>query len=95
VCLTPAETIRVRSIQHFQKNAAAFKAMYGDVFTNTLIAEDNISGKVRGLGAAQWLYKGYGIFQYDLQYVIADQLFFEQKQWYNMDKCIEKVMKGL
>lgn len=79
----------------FPKNAAAFRAKYGDVFTNTLIAEANLSRKARGFGAAQWLYKGYGIFQYDLQHVINDQAFFEQKQWYNMDKCIEKVMKEL
>jgi hypothetical protein len=79
----------------FPKNAAAFRARYGDAFTDVLIAEANLSRKARGLGAAQWLYKGYGIFQYDLQYVTTDRAFFEQKQWYNIDKCFEKLMKEL
>ena len=79
----------------FPKNAAAFRARYGDVFTNALIAEANVSRKARGYSAAQYLYKGYGIFQYDLQHVTADRVFFEQKQWYSIDKSIEKLMKEL
>lgn len=79
----------------FPKNAAAFRAKLGDAFADDLIAEANASRKVRGLGPNQWLYKGYGIFQYDLQFVTTDRAFFEQKQWYSIDKCIDKVMKEL
>ena len=46
----------------FPKNAAAFRARYGDVFTNALIAEANVSRKARGYSAAQYLYKGMAFF---------------------------------
>lgn len=79
----------------FPRNAAAFRTRLGDVFADMLIAEANASRKVRGFGPKPWVYKGYGIFQYDLQHVITDEAFFKQKQWGSMGKCLEKVMKEL
>jgi hypothetical protein len=79
----------------FPKNTAAFKLKYPDAFTNMLISEANITRKMRGFGPQQWVYKGYGIFQYDLQYVIKDRAFFEERQWYTFSNCLAKVMMEL
>jgi len=79
----------------FPRNTAAFRAKYGDDFTNMLIAEANASRKMRNLPARDWVYKGYGIFQYDLQHVVADEVFFRQKQWYTMANCLQKGMLEL
>jgi len=51
----------------FPKNTHAFTAKYGDAFANMLIAEANATRKWRGFGPAAWVYKGYGLFQFDLQ----------------------------
>ena len=51
----------------FPKNKAAMLAVYPKSFVNMLIAEANKMRAVKGWGAREFLYKGYGIFQYDLQ----------------------------
>ena len=79
----------------FPKNTDAFRAKYGDDLTNMLIAEANKSRQARGLSAAQWVYKGYGIYQYDLQNIIEDEAFFSGKGWYGYDACLSKVMEEL
>jgi hypothetical protein len=79
----------------FPKNTDAFRSVYGDEFTNMLIEEANRSRKERGLSPKSWVYKGYGIYQYDLQYVKEDEAFFKEKQWFNYSKCLEKAMKEL
>jgi len=79
----------------FPKNTAAFRERYGDEFTDMLIAEANESRKLRGYGPKNWVYKGYGIYQYDLQYVISDESFFRQKKWYSYDECLKRLMKEL
>jgi hypothetical protein len=79
----------------FPKNTAAFKAAYGAELTDMLISEANRSRKQRGLGAAQWVYKGYGIYQYDLQHIVTDKSFFTAKKWYSYDECLKKVMSEL
>jgi hypothetical protein len=79
----------------FPKNTAAFKAKYGDAFTNMLIAEANKMRARRGLQPKQWVYKGYGIFQYDLQKVDHDEAFFRQKEWYDFDKCLDRAVREL
>ena len=53
----------------FPKNTGAFRKAMGDSFTNMLIKEANDSRALRGFGPKEWVYKGYGIFQYDLQFV--------------------------
>lgn len=79
----------------FPRNTAAFRAKYGDELTNALIAEANTSRKARNLSAREWVYKGYGIFQYDLQHIVDDEDFFVNKRWQSMDACLEKVMLEL
>lgn len=79
----------------FPRNTEAFRSKYGAGFTDMLIAEANKSREARGFSPKQWVYKGYGIYQYDLQHVVGDELFFREKQWYRYDKCIEKVMLEL
>ncbi|MGB5026598.1 MAG: hypothetical protein WBO44_14680 [Saprospiraceae bacterium] len=79
----------------FPKNTAAFIEKYGQEIANLLIAEANKTRAMRGFGPKQWVYAGYGIFQYDIQSILTDEAFFLQKQWYEMEHCIEKVMNEL
>jgi hypothetical protein len=79
----------------FPRNAAAFRRKYSDDFTNMLIEEGNKARKVRGYGPATILYKGYGIFQYDLQFVDNDRAFFENKLWYKFPECLLRLKKEL
>jgi len=79
----------------FPRNTEAFRHAYGDEFTNMLIAEANASRALRGWGAKQWVYKGYGIFQFDLQHVRVDEAFFRQRQWYAMEACLQRVISQL
>jgi hypothetical protein len=74
----------------FPKNTDAFRAKYGDEFTNMLIAEANLTRRLQGWADQQWVYKGYGIFQYDLQNVDGDEGFFKNKQWYSFDSCLQR-----
>jgi hypothetical protein len=79
----------------FPQNTAAFRAKFGPTFTNFLIAESNKARAMRGLGPAQIVYKGYGIYQYDLQHVTPDREFFENALWHTMDHCLERLTKEL
>jgi len=79
----------------FPTNTAAFRAKYGPAFTDMLIAEANKARALRGLPAAAWVYKGYGIFQYDLQHVAADEAFFRERKWYDFEACAEKLVLEL
>ena len=51
--------------------------------------------KLRGFAPQQWVYKGYGLFQYDLQSVKTDEAFFRERKWYDFDECLNRVMKEL
>lgn len=79
----------------FPKNTVAFIARYGQEVANMLIAEANITRAMRGFGPKQWVYAGYGLFQYDLQHIQGDEEFFIRKHWYQMDHCLEKVIAEL
>lgn len=79
----------------FPKNLAAFREKYPKSFADLLVAEANAMRALRGLKPANYLYKGYGIFQYDLQFVKIDRDFFEKKLWYSFDECLERVMTEL
>ncbi len=79
----------------FPRNTAEFRKTYGPTFTGMLIAEANKMRKLRGMSPKDWVYKGYGIFQYDLQFVKKDRDFFEQKQWYAFDACLGKALGEL
>jgi hypothetical protein len=79
----------------FPKNTAEFRAAYGDAFADMLIAEANKTRALRNFSPAQWVYKGYGIYQYDLQNVRADEEFFRKKLWYRMDACLDRFSRIL
>jgi hypothetical protein len=79
----------------FPKNTDAFIERYGQELADMLIAEANKTRVMRGFGPKQWVYAGYGLFQYDLQHIQTDETFFREKQWYQMNHCLEKVMKEL
>jgi hypothetical protein len=79
----------------FPKNTAAFRVRYGDKITEKLIAAGNRARAARGLKPWAKIYKGYGIFQYDLQFVVDDEIFFFQEQWGDIRKCIDRVNKEL
>jgi hypothetical protein len=86
----------------FPKNKAAFEAAFGSQFTQELMDEGNKARKARGLPPTQTiLYKAYGIFQYDLQFVEkensqpADRSFFETKLWYDFDECSKRLKMEL
>lgn len=86
----------------FPKNISEFKDAYGIEFTNMLVNEYN---KERAMPqpdnpngyspSALYLAKGYGIFQYDLQNIVNDREFFEQKKWYNFSDCMWKLISIL
>ena len=79
----------------FPRNTDAFRNRFGDEFTEMLISEANQTRHLRGFGPKQWVYKGYGIYQYDLQYVIEDEEFFRQKQWYQFEECFKRLLQEL
>jgi hypothetical protein len=79
----------------FPPNTAAFRERYGNAFTAMLIDEANQTRALRNYGPKQWVYKGYGIFQYDLQHVVTDEAFFREKQWYSFDTCLTKAVDEL
>jgi len=79
----------------FPRNTAAFRAAYGDAFADMLIAETNKARALRGLSPARILYKGFGIFQYDLQHVQTDREFFERRMWHRMAPCLERATREL
>lgn len=79
----------------FPKNTAAFRLKYGEDLTAMLIDEANKTRAVRGMNPREWVYKGYGIYQYDLQHIMTDEDFFSGRGWYHYAQCIAKVMSEL
>ncbi len=79
----------------FPRNVVAFHDKYGDEFTDMLISEGNKMRKLMVWNDNHFLYKGYGIFQYDLQNVVTDELFFRNKLWYSFAECLSRLIKEL
>lgn len=79
----------------FPRNTAAFLERYGSSFTNMLIGEANETRRLRGYGDKQWVYKGYGIFQNDLQAVVDDEDFFRERRWHDFDRCLNRCVEEL
>jgi hypothetical protein len=79
----------------FPVNTAAFRSEYGEPITSMLIEEANITRRLQGYSDRQWVYKGYGLFQYDLQYIHGDQGFFATRQWYDFGECVARVIREL
>ncbi len=79
----------------FPRNTRAFRATYDDAFAEMLIDEANKTRALRDYSPRDWVYKGYGIFQYDLQFVKEDEAYFRERQWYDFDACLGRVMHEL
>lgn len=79
----------------FPKNTTVFRAHFGEEFASILIGESNKTRALRGFGPKQWIYKGYGIFQYDLQFVLEDESFFRLRQWYDFRQTLARCIKEL
>ena len=103
----PAQTILERCVldacgdfpdttrRAFPSNTAAFRRRYGDDFTNMLIDEANKTRALRKYKPREWVYKGYGLFQYDLQYVVKDEAFFRNREWHRFDACLSRAIREL
>lgn len=79
----------------FPHNTDAFIEQFGNEFANILIAQANQSRAARGYKPQKWVYKGYGIFQYDLQFVFEDESFFRNKLWYDFSECTGRAIREL
>lgn len=85
----------------FPRNKIEFQNRYGAKLTEMLIYEGNETRAMpqvdnpKGYKPAGYLYKGYGIFQNDLQNILTDRSFFEEKKWYNMSDCLQKLVLEL
>ena len=79
----------------FPKDTAAFEKRYGTGFTEMLVTEANLTRALRGYPPKRWVYKGYGIFQNDLQAVVDHESFFRDKQWYDFKTCLDRCMGEL
>ena len=76
----------------FPRNTAEFRAQYDDALTDMLIGEANKARAARRLSPARWVYKGYGLFQYDLQNIRTDEVFFREKLWGRFDECLKRLL---
>jgi Putative peptidoglycan binding domain len=79
----------------FPKNTAEFRSRFGDALTQQLIDEANATRALRGLPPAQVVYKGYGVFQYDLQNIVSDSDFFANRGWANFQACLDRLIQVL
>lgn len=79
----------------FPKNTDEFKSKFGNEFAEMLIAEANLTRHWREYSPKKWVYCGWGIFQYDLQYILKDEVFWRQKQWYSIDECLKRLLQEL
>lgn len=85
----------------YPRNRAIFERDF-PTLTPKLVAAANQMRAARTppLRPAQLLYKGYGIFQYDLQHIAPgdphrDERFFAEQQWGDMAACLQRVTSEL
>ncbi|MGE0222934.1 MAG: peptidoglycan-binding protein [Acetobacteraceae bacterium] len=78
----------------FPRDTAEFRDRYPDL-ADPLIEEANRSRALRKLRPASWVYKGYGIFQYDLQHIGQDETFFRDRKWADFDACMDRFMREM
>lgn len=76
----------------FPVNNADFISKYGVGISDMLISEGNKMRALMGWGAKKFLYKGYGIFQNDLQNIVTNETFFTERKWYSFDECLNGLM---
>lgn len=78
----------------FPPTTADFRASYPEL-TEMLIGEANAMRALRSLAPARIVYKGYGIFQYDLQHIRHDRAFFADRLWSSFDECLKRLITEL
>src|ERR1044072_4536607 len=87
--------------QAFPRNKHAFEERYPITLSDMLIHEYNLTrvmpqdAKGTRFSPAEFLPKGFGIFQYDLQNIVTDEEFFTKKLWYNFSDCLGRVINIL
>jgi hypothetical protein len=74
----------------FPVDTAAFRGRFGSELTDMLIEEANKTRRMQNYSDKQWVYKGYGLFQYDLQAMLTDPDFFTRRGWYSFSTSLEK-----
>lgn len=77
----------------FPRDTAEFRRLAGAEITAALIAEADETRRWRGFAPVGWIYKGYGLFQFDLQHY-RDPLhraFFERRLWGSIEACLDKL----
>jgi hypothetical protein len=79
----------------FPVNTAAFRARYGNALTDMLIEEANKTRRLQNYSDRPWVYKGYGLFQNDLQAIADDEAFFRERRWYSFDTCLAHAVAEL
>jgi hypothetical protein len=79
----------------FPRNTAAFAKRFGPAFTQLLVDEGNRTRALRGLRPWAKIYKGYGLFQYDLQFVLEDEAFFRLRQWHDFRRTLDRCLLEL
>lgn len=85
----------------FPKNKEDFLSQYPQQLLDFLIDEGNKQRAMPqpddpgGYNPANYLYKGYGIFQYDLQNIQYDLKFFDSGAWYSFDECLKRLIAEL
>ena len=79
----------------FPTNTQDFRSRFGDTLTTQLINEANATRQLRGYSPRQWVYKGYGLFQYDLQNIQSDADFFAGRKWGDIQSCLDRFSRVL
>jgi hypothetical protein len=79
----------------FPANTQEFRGRFGDTLTTQLIGEANATRQLRGYSPKQWVYKGYGLFQYDLQNIQSDADFFASRKWGDIQSCLDRFTRVL
>lgn len=79
----------------FPTNTQEFRSRFGDNLTTQLIGEANATRQLRGYSPKQWVYKGYGLFQYDLQNIQSDADFFAGRKWGDIQSCLDRFTQVL
>lgn len=88
--LIPGTNTPRRTRDVFPRNRAEFTARHGESAAEFLVNEGSMMRReFHGWDPSGWLYKGYGLFQFDLQHAQEGQLaFFMERQWYQLDACL-------
>ncbi len=79
----------------FPKNSQAFIDKYGQEFYNELVSAANETRAMRGYSPKSYLYNGFGLWQYDLQAILTDEIFWRDKQWQIVPECLKRLVGEL